>query len=154
MNEKQKKTLMLGCGVGCGVLIVVAAAIIVAAVVVFPRFMATKAPQIAQKVQSDYASLKAAGQVPADSVSEYDALLLLADPSKSSYMGLSLIKVAFESHLADGKVSAEEKAEAVALTEFLKANPGAGYMRLREFVKKHPELEAAMSRLDPTSLGL
>lgn len=154
MNEKQKKTLMLGCGVGCGVIALVALILFVVVAMLFPRFLESKSPQIAQSIQRDYTDLKNEGRIPAESLPVYDAVAGLTTEAKPSFWGLLVIKAALDNHLADGKISPEEKEEATKLTEFMKANPGAGFFAIRSFVSEHPELEAGMSRIDPTSLGL
>ncbi|MBX7257799.1 MAG: hypothetical protein K1Y02_15665 [Candidatus Hydrogenedentes bacterium] len=154
MNEKQQKTLLLGCGVGCGVIILVAIVLLIVSMILFPRFLESKAPAIAESIQRDYADLKTAGRVPAENVAEYDALANLSTEAKPGFWGLLVIKAALDNHLADGKVSADEKAEAAKLTEFMKANPGAGFFKIKSFVSEHPDLEAGMGRIDPSALGL
>lgn len=142
---------IIGCGLGCFVLIVIA----VAAVVGMGYFaIKVGSEQIKPELTKAYNALKADGRVPQEHLALLDELVNLATQPDASFMAAAIgFGVSMEA-LKDGQVTADELKQLTDVTELLRQNPDLGFVAASKFFETHPELQRVFQQIqqDPNSL--
>ncbi len=146
MDKSQKKTILMGCGIGCGLVLTVAIVLLGIGAGLAVRLMKSEVPKLAPLVAKDYANFKATNRVPADRAAVYDDLAKMAQQPDATFQMLIVVKAVFDLHLDDGKVTDSELAEATAVRDYFKSHPDASYFAVLWFVRKFPDINQETTR--------
>lgn len=142
---------IIGCGLGCFVLILIA----VAAVVGMGYFaIKVGSEQIKPELTKAYSALKAEGKVPQEHQLLFDELVGLATQPDASFMAAAIGFGVSMEVLKDGQVTADELKQLTDVTELLRQNPDLGFVAAGKFFETHPQLQEVFQRIqqDPNSL--
>ncbi len=138
---------LIGCGIGCFIILILLGVIMAAGGYFlarqFPELKATMASQLSQQ----YEQAKTAGEVPAEHIPTFDAIVNAVQQEETSFMGAVIGMAAVMGSIQDSTVSAEEAEAAQATLELLQTNPDVGLMEGGQFVESHPVLQQKVQEL-------
>ena len=140
-TPKKKTNWLLGCGIGCGVLIVLAVVVGVAIVLLARKGMETASREMAENLASEYAQLKNTGKVPEQHAALFDEIVQIAQSSGASLYARTLCLAVVLGALDDGAVNESELKVAQDLLALLRGNPDLGMFQMSTFMQNHPQFQ-------------
>ena len=133
---------LLGCGVGCGALVLVAVvAVAILYFLVWPRFMSEVGDIARQEVQRQYDRFKDDGRVPGEHEALYDELVEIGASEEASGSAAVAVLTVMMATLEDGEVSEDELAMLTSIRDILVEDPSIGFLEMLQIMAEHPELE-------------
>lgn len=152
MRQQEKSGMpgwLMGCGIGCGVLII---AIIVGVVLVgglgyfaMKKVMEEGKGEVVAELNTQYDTYIENGAIPAEHRPLYDELRDLAVSDASSFPAVLMCFVAIQASFEDGEVTEQEVQIATEVRDFVKKDPQVGWIGMGTFFAEHPEFEQAFN---------
>ena len=140
-KKADKSTLVKGCAIGCGVLIVIVILLGVAAFVGGKSMMNKGAVALGERLSEDYATMLDTGQVPEEHAALYQEIVDYAAREDAGFFSVVLCVTVVQSHLEDNAVDPPELQEATETRDFLRDNPGAGMFAVDRFMNERENLK-------------
>ncbi len=142
---------LVGCGIGCAVVVVVGIIGIVAlgglSYFMFDKVMQEGKIELVKELNREYQKLNDEGKIPEEHRPVLDELVALAKGDEVSAMAIGMCVMTIDTAFQDGEISEDEAQAFVLYRDFLKENPDAGMMAVATFLSEHPELG-----IDPSDL--
>jgi len=140
---------LMGCGIGCGILVV--AAIIGIVLMGGLAYFATRKVmeegkgEITSELNKKYDEYVQKGLIPEENQPLFDELRDLANNEKASFPAILMCFVAIQSTFEDGEVSESELKAATDVRDYVNENPEVGFIGMGTFIGEHPELQKAFN---------
>ncbi|MFP4172381.1 MAG: hypothetical protein ACLFV4_05655 [Candidatus Hydrogenedentota bacterium] len=136
-----------GCGIGCGVLLVLV--IVVGAVMYFvvQTGLQTMGEIASQQIDEQYEPMKEQADIPEDYEATYDEVAAIATGENASPWARVLALPVVLGTLEDGEVTEDEFEMVQHVAEVLRENPDAGLMDLRGIFEEHPQLQESFQQI-------
>lgn len=131
-------TLLIGCGLGIGAIMVIVVAIGVLALVVLPKRILPKARVFVDGV---YAKAEENKNLTKEQLAVYGELATFVSAPESSVFAVNIGGATLYDHLKDGTLSEEEIKEAEAVRDILAKDPAGGVISMLTYVQAHPEMQ-------------
>lgn len=131
-------TILLGCGLGIGAVLVFAVAGIVLAMVVLPSRIVPKARIFVDGV---YAKAEANKNLTAEQLKVYGELKTFVTAENSGVFAVNIAGATLYAHLKDGAISVDEIAEAEGVRDAVAKDPTGGVLTMMTYVNAHPDMQ-------------
>jgi hypothetical protein len=141
------KWVLIGCGSGCAVVILIVVILGVAGGFAAKKGMDKVKGGMVSGLQSSYDDLKADGQVPAEYTAQFDELVQISQQPNTSFWCVMFATGIVSDTLSDGTVDESEAPMIDAVLGFVRDNPDAGIIEFSQFVEKHPELQKTFQNM-------
>ena len=146
-QESGKKTWIKACGIGCLVLLVIAAGAAFGVYKLVAGKLAEGSAIIAAQTAEDFAQAKADGKVPEEYVALFESVVGAAQAEEASFLVVSMSAAVVVGVFDDDELSEEELADAEAVRDFLSANPDPGSQAVGTFLDENPSLKDRVAGL-------
>jgi len=131
-------TLLVGCGLGIGAVVVFVVLGLVLAFVVLPY---RAVPQARIFADSIYAKTESNKNLTKEQLGVYGEIAELVDASDSSVFAVNIGGAVLYDHLKDGAISEEEIKEAGEVRDALNKDPTGGVFSMSAYLRAHPEMQ-------------
>lgn len=143
-------TIVSGCAIGCGALLVCGLIGMFALAFALPPLFA---PTVRLYVSKQYTKAQDAKKYTAAQLEVYGDIKDSVDTPEVNFYVASLAYATMHEHLKDGVLTDEEITQAGVLRDFLNENPKAGMFAVQKFGRDHPEFKAIMNQNPPPVFG-
>lgn len=138
---------LMGCGIGCAVLIVIAVIAGICIYFVIQKGLETARVEMSKQMQKEYDKAVEGGKVPEEHRELLDSLMAITHREDAGFFGVLMAGGAAMDALADGEIDEEELTMLTAVKEFLELNPAPNPVAMGQFMEKHPELDFDMQQM-------
>lgn len=140
--RSKRNVLLAGCGIGCGVILVLLFMLGIGAYFAAGKVTA----RVATVVQEVHEKARASGRYEGERFAVYTEIATLAQSGDMGAMGQLLCGGLMQSHFADGELTDDEVTQAEEVLEFLRENPRAPMGAVGQFLETHRDLRLEVNR--------
>ncbi len=135
---KRSTVVLAGCGLGCGVLVVVGLCLMIGLSLMIPSLLQPRARTVVEDI---YEKAQENKNLTKQQLAVYAELYAVNESPMVSGLVTITSAAIFHDHLRDGALTDEEIAEATVLRDFLNDHPNAGMIDMMRFYSDHPEFK-------------
>lgn len=147
MAEGTQNKWLVGCGIGCLVLIVLGILAGIGGYYAISQGMGEAAKALADQIDTRYQEAKEAGAIPEEHQALTDKLVQHAKSEDATMWGVILVASPMLEALEDNELTEEEVEDLQTVSDFLDEHPSVGLGDFTQFAEQHPEMGQQMQDL-------
>jgi hypothetical protein len=149
-SEKKGFNWVMGCGIGCGGLILIGILAVGGIWIAVNRGMEAGRIAIAEEIQSDFATQLADAAIPEEHVELMTDLVGLATDEGTSFAMVLMCAVAYDTAVGENSdMDDEQRYEIVEdVVAFVSEDPSASFIKMGNFINDNPEYGELFEDLD------
>ena len=136
-----------GCGIGCGVLLLLVIALTGIGYFVIQTGLQTMGEMASQQIEEQYEPMREQADLPEEYQATYDELVSIATGEEASPWVRVLALPVILGTLEAGEVTEEEFEMVQHVANVFRENPDAGLMDLQRIFEEHPELYESFQQI-------